>query len=77
MEVLTAEHMGFCYGVRRAVDMAVTAPEKTGTPVVTLGPLIHNPQMIERLKAQGIGVTDSLASSGGATVLIRSHGATS
>ena len=74
MEVLTAEHMGFCYGVRRAVDMAVTAPEKTGTPVVTLGPLIHNPQMIERLKAQGIGVTDSLASSGGATVLIRSHG---
>ena len=74
MEVLTAEHMGFCYGVRRAVDMAVTAPEKTGTPVVTLGPLIHNPQMIERLKAQGIGVTDSLASSGGAAVLIRSHG---
>ena len=74
MEVLTAEHMGFCYGVRRAVDMAVTAPEKTGTPVVTLGPLIHNPQMIERLKAQGIGVTDSLTSSGGAAVLIRSHG---
>ena len=74
MEVLTAEHMGFCYGVRRAVNMATEAPEKTGTPVFTLGPLIHNPQMIERLKAQGIGVIDSLTSAGGATVLIRSHG---
>ena len=74
MEVLTAEHMGFCYGVRRAVDMAVSAPDKTGTPVVTLGPLIHNPQMIQRLKKQGIDVTDSLAAAGGATVLIRSHG---
>ena len=56
MEVLTAEHMGFCYGVRRAVEMAAAAPGQTGAPVFTLGPLIHNPQMIERLKAQGIGV---------------------
>ncbi len=74
MEVLTAEHMGFCYGVRRAVEMATTAPDKTQLPVFTLGPLIHNPQMIERLKEQGVDVMDSLAEAGAATVVIRSHG---
>ncbi len=74
MEILTAEHMGFCYGVRRAVDMAKAAPGEAGAPVFTLGPLIHNPQMIERLKEQGVGVVDSIADAGAATILIRSHG---
>ena len=74
MEVLTAEHMGFCYGVRRAVEMAAAAPGQTGAPVFTLGPLIHNPQMIEKLRTQGVGVVDELAAAGEATVVIRSHG---
>lgn len=74
MKVVTAEQMGFCYGVRRAVDMAVAAPGKAGVPVFTLGPLIHNPQMIERLKTQGVDVVESLAEAGEATVLVRSHG---
>ena len=74
MEVLTAEHMGFCYGVRRAVEMAAAAPGQTGAPVFTLGPLIHNPQMIEKLRTQGVDVVNELAAAGTATVVIRSHG---
>lgn len=74
MEVWMARHSGFCYGVRRAVELAAAAPGQTGAPVLTLGPLIHNPQMIARLKEQGIDVTDSLAVPPGSTVVIRSHG---
>ena len=74
MEVFLAEHMGFCYGVRRAVEMAKAEADKAGSSVFTLGPLIHNPQMIEKLRSQGVEVTDSLESTVGSTVLIRSHG---
>lgn len=71
MKVTIAEACGFCYGVRRAVDMASQA--KTGTK--TLGPIIHNPQVVARLSAQGVAPVDSLDEVGdGETVLIRSHG---
>ena len=71
MNVYIAEACGFCYGVRRAVDMASKA--ETGTK--TLGPIIHNPQVVSRLAAQGVVPVDSLDEIGdGETVLIRSHG---
>ena len=69
MKVTIAEACGFCYGVRRAVDMASQA--ETGTK--TLGPIIHNPQVVARLSAQGVAPVDSLDEVG-ETVLIRSHG---
>lgn len=75
MKVLTAESMGFCYGVRRAVEMAFSPDTAApGQKLVTLGPLIHNPQMIEKLAGQGVDVIDSLEAAKEATVLIRSHG---
>lgn len=71
MKVTIAKACGFCYGVRRAVDMASQA--ETGTK--TLGPIIHNPQVVARLSAQGVVPVDSLDEVGnGGTVLIRSHG---
>ena len=71
MKVTIVEACGFCYGVRRAVDMASQA--ETGTK--TLGPIIHNPQVVARLSAQGVAPVDSLDEVGdGETVLIRSHG---
>ena len=71
MKVTIAEACGFCYGVRRAVDMASQA--ETGTK--TLGPIIHNPQVVARLSAQGVAPVDSLDEVGdGETGLIRSHG---
>ena len=50
MEILLAESLGFCMGVKRAVELAYRARAKAeGQPVVTLGPLIHNQPEIERL----------------------------
>ena len=53
MKIRIAEYCGFCYGVKRAVDMAyklAEANEASGT----LGPLIHNPQLIEDLNTKGV-----------------------
>ena len=74
MEITVGEHAGFCFGVRRAVDRAFEcAGEKL--PCVTLGPLIHNPQEVERLARAGVQSVDSLDDVlPGQTVIIRSHG---
>ncbi|MGA1367565.1 MAG: 4-hydroxy-3-methylbut-2-enyl diphosphate reductase [Blastocatellia bacterium] len=75
MEIVLAESLGFCMGVKRAVDMAYRALEKNpGEPVVTLGPLIHNTQEIERLQGDGIRVADQSDLPASGTVIIRAHG---
>lgn len=74
MEILLAEHRGFCYGVERAVKLARECAGRPGR-AATLGPIIHNPQMVASLATQGIGVIDDLADLEDGTVIIRSHGA--
>ena len=77
MEIVLAESLGFCMGVKRAVDMAYRAIDKAdGQQVVTLGPLIHNAQEIERLERDGVKVVDEGAIPGDSTVIIRAHGVT-
>ena len=74
MKIIIAENCGFCYGVKRAVEMALKTV-KDKSKVATLGPLIHNPQMIELLAKKGIGCLDSLENfTEGSTVILRSHG---
>ena len=69
-EILLASHAGFCFGVRRAVDRAAAA-----APALTLGPIIHNPQMVETLRRRGVVSVDGVdAVPPGAKVVIRSHG---
>ena len=76
MELTIGKHAGFCFGVRRAVQTAFDAA-KTEVPCVTLGPLIHNPQEVERLTRAGIRAVASLDEvAPGETVIIRSHGVT-
>lgn len=78
MEIVLAESLGFCMGVKRVVDMAYRALDKAnGLPVVTLGPLIHNSQEIARLEKDGIAVADvanAAALPAAGTVIIRAHG---
>ena len=74
MRVIRADKCGFCFGVRRAIEMAVDQCNGTDT-VYSLGPLIHNPQAIERLKEHGLEVIDSPDAVASGTVVIRSHGA--
>jgi (E)-4-hydroxy-3-methyl-but-2-enyl pyrophosphate reductase len=75
MEILLADSLGFCMGVKRAVDLAYRAREKAeGLPIVTLGPLIHNTQEIGRLERDGIQVTDPSTPPDDGIVIIRAHG---
>ena len=73
MEVILADYLGFCYGVKRAVTIAQENASADGT-TSTLGPIIHNPQVVDRLKSEGVGTVDKLAEMDGGTVIIRSHG---
>ena len=58
-EVTTAKSAGFCFGVRRAVDM-VYAEAKKDNRVFTLGPIIHNEQVVKDLEKKGVKVIDSV-----------------
>jgi small subunit ribosomal protein S1 len=80
MEVKVAKYVGFCPGVKRAIRMAEGALEKVEGRVYTLGPIIHNPQVVDELRRRGLEILpDDLEELqdyylGGASVVIRSHG---
>ena len=73
MEVFLAENLGFCYGVKRAIQLAEDSAGPDG-PTNTLGPIIHNPQMVAKLAENGVGTVDSLDEVSSGTIIIRSHG---
>lgn len=74
-KILIAEHSGFCYGVKMAVDKAFELAENSPKPVYVLGELIHNPQVIDKLKSQNVKTVSSVDDiPEGSTCLIRTHG---
>lgn len=73
MKVIRAKHAGVCYGVERALDMAQAAMMDDET-TYTLGPLIHNPKVVEKLSAHGVQVANDVDDIDGGIVVIRSHG---
>jgi 4-hydroxy-3-methylbut-2-enyl diphosphate reductase len=77
MEVRIAKTAGFCWGVRRTVERLMeVADSAAGRAVVTLGPVIHNPQAVERMREKGVGTVNAIAEVGdGTTVVVRTHGA--
>jgi len=72
MEIYLAEHAGFCFGVKRALELAESLAGQEN--VYTLGPLIHNPQVIKDLEKQGIKCVESLSEIPKGKVIIRAHG---
>ncbi len=75
MKIRLAKTAGFCMGVRRAVDMALDLQRtRPPLPIVTYGPLIHNPQTLELLRTRGIEQAQSLDDIDHGTVIIRAHG---
>ena len=73
-QIVLAESAGFCYGVRRAVELAEEKAARN-TPCVMLGPIIHNRDVVERLAAQGLRAVDSPEQVPECCgVIIRSHG---
>ena len=73
-EVILAKSAGFCFGVRRAVQLAEEIADQ-GKPYVMLGPVIHNDNVIEDLAARGVGCVHAIEEvPPGYGVIIRSHG---
>lgn len=73
MEIILAENHGFCYGVKRAVEMANEAANSDGKSY-TLGPIIHNPQVVGRLEDKGVSPVQEVSDIAEGTMIIRSHG---
>lgn len=74
MKVIIAEQCGFCHGVRNAIKIAEEVVERE-KEVYSLGPIIHNKDVVERLAKSGLKTVDDIDDIIGGTVLIRSHGA--
>lgn len=76
MDVKIAKTAGFCWGVRRTIDKVMEVADAAGKRVVTLGPIIHNPQAVARMRDKGVGTVASVSEvEDGTTVVVRTHGA--
>lgn len=77
MEVMVAKTAGFCFGVKRAVDQVYEEIQNGRPPICTLGPIIHNEEVVKDLEEKGVRVLkdeEDLKDLEDGTVIIRSHG---
>ncbi|MDR2644922.1 MAG: 4-hydroxy-3-methylbut-2-enyl diphosphate reductase [Endomicrobium sp.] len=73
VEIKIAANAGFCFGVKRAIDLVEkTLNEKP--EVYTLGPIIHNPQEVKRLKEKGVKILNDIDSVKSGCIILRTHG---
>jgi len=75
MEIHVANSAGFCFGVKRAVQMALDVVKTESGPVYMLGDIVHNEHVVRELSDAGIQKIDSLENVNSGTLLIRAHGA--
>src|SRR6266540_5304555 len=73
MRILRAEHLGMCFGVRDAIELAVGRAE--AAPLTILGDLVHNAEVLADLRARGIAVAHDSAHVKTQTVMVTAHGA--
>lgn len=74
-EIVLVEGAGFCFGVKRAIDIAFDVAKIHKKGVFTLGPIIHNPQVVEKLKKLGVKPLDDISEQRDIkTLIIRAHG---
>ena len=75
MNIQVSQHAGFCYGVKRAMDIIGKLDFSTGSPVYSYGPVIHNGPAIERLRSKGVTPIEDLSTlKPGETLITRTHG---
>ena len=73
MQIVRASEMGFCFGVRRAVEMMEASVRERG-PMVSLGSVVHNPQVVQKLREEGLDVVTDVSQVAGRPVAITAHG---
>ncbi|MEW6744523.1 MAG: 4-hydroxy-3-methylbut-2-enyl diphosphate reductase [Planctomycetota bacterium] len=76
MKVILAKTAGFCMGVRRAMNAVIDATHRSHEKTYTLGPLVHNNQAMEMLKARSVEVVEHPSEVSSGTLFIRAHGVT-
>ena len=74
IDIEVARYAGVCYGVKRALGMAEKAAGEARKPVNTLGPLIHNPLVVNDLERIGVGTASNVSEVEEGTLIIRAHG---
>lgn len=77
MNTILAKSAGFCFGVKRAVEMVYDQAEKAEGPIYTYGPIIHNEEVVRELEEKGVHVIEEdgeLHAYPPGIVIIRSHG---
>jgi 4-hydroxy-3-methylbut-2-enyl diphosphate reductase len=75
VKIILAASAGFCFGVKRATQLAFEAAEKNPR-ICSLGPIIHSPQVVKTLEDKGVKVVDNVDDILEGEVIIRSHGIT-
>ena len=75
MKILIAKSAGFCFGVKRATNLALDAAART-EKIHSLGPIIHSPQVVKNLEEKGVRVVRNVDEVESGSVIIRSHGIT-
>ena len=73
MRISLATERGFCFGVKRAIELAEAAVAKQGL-VESLGAIVHNRQVVDMLHSRGMRIIENLGEMKGGTLLIPSHG---
>lgn len=74
MRVKVADQAGYCYGVQRALRLTGAAVESERKPIFTLGPIIHNPQVVEEFAAKGVRQVGGVDDINAGTIIVRTHG---
>lgn len=76
MKIVVAPKAGFCFGVKRALETLQHVCSTENGPVATLGPLIHNPRVVEDLRRKGVRVVQAPEEAEAGVLVMRSHGTT-
>jgi len=74
VEILLAKEYGFCFGVKRAVKTVEETAVTAGEPVYTLGPIVHNDEVVAQMQNLGVWAKNAIDEIDAGTVIIRAHG---
>lgn len=74
MKIIIADNAGFCFGVKKAMDMSMEVLNENNDSIHSLGPLIHNRQAVDKLNRLGLRVANSIDEIENGKVIVRSHG---
>ena len=75
MKISIAKSAGFCFGVKRAIDLALKTSSESDRPVQMLGHIVHNERVVEQIDQAGVQVIDTIEDAIPGILMIRAHGA--